>query len=57
MVDISRKTCERNGVKTIIDNDGILWLDENICKKDQIIKMCETLRRSIIQIIENIDVN
>ena len=24
----SRKTFERNGVKKIIDNDGILWLNE-----------------------------
>ena len=28
MVDISRKTKERNGVGTIADNDGILWLSE-----------------------------
>ena len=28
MVDISRKTYERNGVETIADNDGILWLNE-----------------------------
>ena len=30
MVDISRKTYERNGIETIIDNDGMLWLNENI---------------------------
>ena len=28
MVDISRKTYERNGIETIADNDGILWLNE-----------------------------
>ena len=28
MVDISRKTYEKNGVETIIHNDGILWLNE-----------------------------
>ena len=28
MVDISRKTCARNDVETIVNNDGILWLDE-----------------------------
>ena len=28
MVDISRKTYERNGIETIVDNDGILWLNE-----------------------------
>ena len=26
MVYISRKTYERNGIETIVDNDGILWL-------------------------------
>ena len=28
MVDISRKTYERNGIETIVDNDGISWLNE-----------------------------
>ena len=28
MVDIGRKLYERNGRKTIVDNDGILWLKE-----------------------------
>ena len=28
MVDISRKTYERNGIETMVDNDGILWLNE-----------------------------
>ena len=28
MVDISRKTYERNGTQTIVDNDGVLWLNE-----------------------------
>ena len=28
MVDISRQKCKRNGIETIIDNDGILWLNE-----------------------------
>ena len=28
MVDISRKTYERNGIETIVDKDGILWLNE-----------------------------
>ena len=23
-----QKTCERNGIETIADNDGILWLNE-----------------------------
>ena len=28
MVDISRKTYEENGVETIVDSDGILWLNK-----------------------------
>ena len=28
MVNISRETFERNGVKTIVYSNGILWLDE-----------------------------
>ena len=28
MVDIRRKTYERNGIETIVDNDWILWLNE-----------------------------
>ena len=28
MLDISRKTYDRNGIETIIDEDGILWLNE-----------------------------
>ena len=28
MVDMSRKTYERNGIETIIDNDRIFWLNE-----------------------------
>ena len=28
MVDISRKTYERNGIETIVDNDGTLCLNE-----------------------------
>ena len=28
MADISRKTYERNSIATIVDNGGILWLNE-----------------------------
>ena len=27
MVNISKKVYERNGMETIVDNDGILWLN------------------------------
>ena len=28
MIDISGKRYGRNGIETIVDNDGILWLNE-----------------------------
>ena len=34
MVDISRETYERNGIETIVDNDGILWLNEKHIEED-----------------------
>ena len=34
IVDISRKTDERNGIERIVNNDGILWLNEKHRKKD-----------------------
>ena len=33
MVDMSRKTYERNGKEAIIYNDGILWLNEKHIEK------------------------
>ena len=33
MLDISRRTYERNGIETMIDNDGILWLNEKHIEK------------------------
>ena len=30
---MSRKPCERNGIATIEDNDGILWLNEKHRKR------------------------
>ena len=33
MIDISKKTYKRNGIQTIVDNKGILWLNENIEKE------------------------
>ena len=34
MVDVNRKMYERNVIETIVDNNGILWLNENTSKKD-----------------------
>ena len=33
MVDISKKTYEKNAVETIWDSDGILWLNEKHIKE------------------------
>ena len=35
MVDTSRKTYQRNGIEAIVDNVGILWLNEKH-KKEQL---------------------
>ena len=34
MVDISRKTYERNGVEAIVDNDVILWFNEKYVEEE-----------------------
>ena len=34
MVDISREMYERNGIETIVDNDGILWLNKKYIEED-----------------------
>ena len=33
MVEISRETNKRNVIKTKVDNDGILWLNEKYIEK------------------------
>ena len=33
LIDISRKTYEKNGIETIVDNYGILWLNEKHIEK------------------------
>ena len=30
MVNISRETSKKNGIETIVDNDGILWFWQKI---------------------------
>ena len=36
MVDISRKTYERNGLETIVDGDGKFWLTEKRIEEELI---------------------
>ena len=33
MNDISKKAYEKNGVATIVDNDGILWLNKKTYRR------------------------
>ena len=56
MVDISRKAFERNDTETIVNNDGILWLNEKHIEEGLDNK---NLREITIKIrnIENIDMN
>ena len=56
MVDISRKAFERNDTETIVNNDGILWLNEKHIEEGLGNK---NLREITIKIrnIENIDMN
>ena len=56
MVDISRKAFERNDTETIVNNDGILWLNEKHIEERLDNK---NLREITIKIrnIENIDMN
>ena len=44
MVNISRKTYERNGIETIVDNDGILLLNERYIEKGLDQKICRKLQ-------------
>ena len=52
MVNISRETSKKNGIETIVDNDGILWFWQKIQKNDQIIIICKKSQKDIIQITE-----
>ena len=52
MVNISRATYEKNGIETIVDNDGILGFLQKIQKNDQIINICKKSQKNIIQITE-----
>ena len=52
MVNISRATYEKNGIETIVDNDGILQFLQKIQKNDQIINICKKPQKNIIQITE-----
>ena len=44
MVDINRKTYERNGIVTIVDNDGKLYLNEKHIEERLGHKNCKKLQ-------------
>ena len=52
MVDISRKTYERNGVEPIVDSDGILWLNEKHIEEGLDHKKLRKTTVNIFQIIK-----
>ena len=47
IVDISRKTDEKNGVEAIVGNDGILWLNEKHIKEGLYSGINETKQREL----------
>ena len=51
MVEISRKTYERNGIEEIVDSDGIH------IEKGLDYKICEKLQQNVTPTIENMDMN
>ena len=56
MVEKNVRTYEKNGIEAIVDNDGILWLNEKHIEKGLEHKNLREIT-IIIQIIENIDMN
>ena len=57
MVDIRTKAYERNGVETIVYNDGILGLSEKHIEEVLDHKNVQEVSQNIILIIKNIDMN
>ena len=55
MVDISRKTYERNAIETVVDNDRMLWLNEKHNKGLNHKNLQEIT--TIIWVTENTDMN
>ena len=48
---------ERNGIETMVDNDGILLLNEKHTEEELDHKTLREITTNIIQIIESIDMN
>ena len=59
MVDIRRKTYERNGVEAIVDSDGVLSLNEKHIEEgiDYENLRVTTVKYPFLQTIENVDIN
>ena len=55
MIDISRETYERNGIETIVDNDGILWFNEKHIEEEldnkSTIKCHSDLKKHIYELV------
>ena len=57
MVDTNRKIYIINGLKTIIDNDGRLWLNEYNIEERLDHRNLQMTMANIFHTIENIDIN
>ena len=59
MVDIRRKTYERNGVEAIVYSDGVLSLNEKHIEEgiDYENLRVTTVKYPFLQTIENVDIN
>ena len=57
MTDISKEKYGKNGIETIVDNDGILWLNERHIEEGLDYKNLRETQYHIIQITENKDMN
>ena len=57
MADISKEKYGKNGIETIVDNDGILWLNERYIEEGLDYKNLRETQYHIIQITENKDMN
>ena len=57
MADISKEKYGKNGIETIVDNDGILWLNERHIEEGLDYKNLRETQYHIIQITENKDMN
>ena len=57
MVNINRMMYERNNIETIVNNDGILWLNGERIEEGLDHRNLREIHQNIIQITDNPDMN